>query len=218
MTIKIPSSFRKAERRGNPGIISRALFLIALLEFTAADAGHGMLNAFAGIEWLPQPGITPDAPYYVLDTWNESLQLMFARTPEKALGISLAKQRKKLAELEAMIRANNKPAALIAIARYRDLLHTMREQLSLLKNPTKLTETITCANALLEQQYILSTDYLDLPRDSRIVASEFMAQASQHYQALTRELTGRTKDSLLFKEDEVRWSWEVALAADKQGM
>ena len=37
----------------------RALvFLLAAIIAKPALAGHGMLNAFAGIEWLPAPGTT----------------------------------------------------------------------------------------------------------------------------------------------------------------
>ena len=177
-----------------------------------------MLNAFAGIEWLPAPGITPDAPYYGLDAWAESLHIHFAATPEDALLLALKNAREKLAELEVMIRAGKQSAAGIAIERYAQMLDLMRAKLAVLAESRRAELTVRCATALLEHEYIVSTDYVDLPRNSRVVIARVIAVAGKHYQELAGALSRRARDALIFKEEEVRWSWEMAQAADAQGL
>ena len=193
----------------------RALFLIlSLLIAAPVRAGHGMLNAFAGIEWLPAAGTTPDAPYYALDTWDESLRLKLAKTPDAVIDLALADAREKLAELEAMLHARKEAAARVAIERYRALIEAASAQMNGASPPT----IAKFATALLEHQYIVSTDYMDLPRDARLVVKEVVDTAASHYAEVSRRLPRGTKDALVFKEEEVRWSWDMARAADEQGL
>ena len=74
------------------------------------------------------------------------------------------------------------------------------------------------AIALLEHQYVMSVNYLDLPRDSRRLISEVIDAASAQYELISPRLDDAFKATLFFKLDEVRWSWEVAQQADKQGL
>ena len=188
--------------------------MMSLLIAAPVRAGHGMLNAFAGIEWLPAAGTTPDAPYYVLDTWDESLRLKLAATSDAAIDLALADAREKLAELEAMIRARKETAARVAIARYRALLEAASARL----NDASARKIAKFATALLEHQYILSTDYMDLPRDARLGIKEVVDTAATYYAEISRRLPRPAKDALVFKEEEVRWSWDMARAADEQGL
>lgn len=74
------------------------------------------------------------------------------------------------------------------------------------------------AEDLLGHQYMLATNYLDLPRETRPVMLEVIDVAARHYARLAARLPARTKDALFFKEEEVRWSRDMALAADEQGL
>ena len=190
------------------------LLMMSLLIAAPARAGHGMLNAFAGIEWLPAAGTTPDAPYYALDTWDESLRLKLAKTSDAVIDLALHDAREKLAELEAMIRARKEVAARVAIDRYRALIEAASAQMNDASPPT----IAKFATALLEHQYIVSTDYMDLPRDARLIIKEVVATASAHYAEVSHRLPRPAKDALVFKEEEVRWSWDMARAADEQGL
>ena len=48
-------------------------------------AGHGLLNSFSDLEWLPPAGRTPDQWNYRLDTWREEYQATVAKAEAAAL-------------------------------------------------------------------------------------------------------------------------------------
>jgi Domain of unknown function (DUF5667) len=181
-----------------------------------ALAGHGFMSAFGNIEWLPEPGRTPDSPWYRLDAWQEEGKLLLARDPEAKARLCLTFAREKLAELEAMVKAENASAAEIAAGRYREYVDQAQRVLS------DGTETMTkealaeaMANALLEHQYILSVIYEELPTSTRAVVPRVITTAQERYQDITKLLPPKKKGALFFKEEEVRWSVQMALRADE---
>jgi len=68
-----------------------------------------------GDEELPDPGITPDSPFYFLDIWGKKLGLFFAFGSEAKVQKSLQYAEERLAELNAM-HAQNKAKAMIQAA------------------------------------------------------------------------------------------------------
>src|SRR5262245_56449498 len=54
--------------------------LVSLGLSSAAFAGHGFASAFGTMEWLPEPGRTPDSAWYRLDAVREESQLLLSRT------------------------------------------------------------------------------------------------------------------------------------------
>lgn len=175
-------------------------------------AGHGLINSFADIEWLPDPGTTPDSPAWQADRAAEALALRFAANDAARLAALRADARERLAEASAMVRAGNRAAALRAGAAHAALLLEME---ALLHDDAARRRH---AEELLAQQYLLATDYLDLPRATRTVLLELIATAATRYAHLARTLPQRVRDALFFKEEEVRWSREMAVAADEQGL
>jgi|LNFM01.1.fsa_nt_gb hypothetical protein len=189
--------------------------LSALAASGSADAGHGLINSFAGIEWLPDPGVTPDATIYPLELAQEAAVLRLTRAPAARLELLRAQARERLAELDAMVRVGLPTAAQRATDGYATALRAMRQLIESAANPAR---DRAWAEELLAHQYMLSTNYLDLPRDSRQAIAPMMTLARDDYARLSTRLPQRTKDALFFKEEEVRWSWEMAVAADEQGL
>jgi hypothetical protein len=95
--------------------------------FPFALAGHGFMTTFGNIEWLPDPGRAPDSAWYRLDGWEEEGRLLLARTPEEKIRLCLAYTREKLAELEAMVKLENAPAARTAFNHYREYIDRARQ-------------------------------------------------------------------------------------------
>jgi hypothetical protein len=189
-----------------------ALALARLWEAMPAAAGHGMTTSFAAIEWLPEPGRTPDEFFYFLDTWAEERELEAASGPREALDVSLRITREKLAELEAMVRAGNAAAARIAAERYGTLVE---RALALLGDPaeTRILARSLC-QALLEHQYILSVDYETLPRETRKLLVDVVAAADGAYRRVEPRLSPQDRDPLLFEQNEVRWSVRAGMRDD----
>jgi len=178
-------------------------------------AGHGFASAFGNIEWLPEPGRTPDSAWYRLDAMQEESQLLLTRTPSDKSRLCLTFAREKLAELEAMTKAENTTAATIAVERYRAYLDRLK---GLITNETTDKEALVeqFATALLEHQYILSVIYPELPVSTRAVVLQAATVAHDHYQEVAKLLSPKKKGALFFKEEEVRWSMDMATREDEK--
>ncbi|NOT56641.1 MAG: hypothetical protein HOP18_18745 [Deltaproteobacteria bacterium] len=180
-----------------------------------AFAGHGFSSTFGNIEWLPEPGRTPDSALYRLDAVREAGQLLLARTNEAKVQLCLTFAREKLAELEAMVKAEKADAAKTATVRYT--LYVDRAwQLTTESATEKASLADLMANAFLEHQYMLSVIYEELPASTRAILFEVIAAAREKYQGVTKLLSPKKKGALFFKEEEVRWSVEMAKRLEEE--
>ena len=191
-------------------------FVLGMLAITASHAGHGLMNSFADVEWLPDPGVTPDQIVYLFDRIEESAELQFAASPDAEIALCLEFAREKLAETSTMIKAHDADAASFAMGLYGDYV----ERASAIVGGAQVSRAAErrhrFINALLEHVYIMSVDYLDMPLEIRTRLSPLFATAMRHYDAQSALLPKGEKDALFFKEDEIRWSLEMTQQADKQ--
>lgn len=210
---------------------SSLIGLLVLFAAYPAFAGHGFMSAFGNVEWLPEPGRTPDSAWYQLDTWYEEGQLWLAATPQEELQLALAFAGEKLAEAEAMLTTQNTAAAQIATDQYwyyigraeQAIATRTGEQEEKGQGGVELLERL--ATDLLEHQYILTIIYTDLtdltkqpelPSESRNVLRKVFTTAQKRYATIADRLPRKTRGALFFKEEEVRWSIEMAIRTDEE--
>lgn len=196
----------------------RSAAVVLTLAALPALAGHGFMNAFNDVEWLPHPGLTPDVVGYRLDTAMEALRLALAGDVDEVFALSLEFAAEKLAEIDLMVRRQRPHAAGAALAAYRGYLQRARETLAADAGSADAPRLRRLAVALLEHQYLLAVDYLDLPRDARPVLGDAAGAAAALYGELRGRMARAERDALFFREEEVRWSWEMARQADAQGL
>lgn len=200
--------------------MTRRLVLLALLTClaSAARAGHGLINSFAGIAWLPEAGLLPVDFGWRLDCWAERFDVL--RAPDSATAIALleAHSMERLAEAVLLVKRKEGGAAAPSVEDYVRLLDEISTRIGTLEAEARTTAHLAFAARLLEAQYILSTEYLDLPREHRKALAPAVEAARHQYQAQRAPLSRRDQESLFFREEEVRWSWEQAQAADAQGL
>jgi hypothetical protein len=166
-----------------------------------AGAGHGFMNSFADVEWLPDPGCTPDRYCYVFDTFAERCGVFFAR----------------LAETSAMLKANDPAAATVALERYLALAATGEAALDDADSAQIPDARQRYMLAVLEHVYIMSVDYVDLPLDvRRTVLVPFFDGAMEHFASVRAALGETEQKALFFREEEIRWSLEMTEQADVQ--
>ena len=184
----------------------------------AAWAGHGFMSSFGTIEWLPEPGRTPDSAWYALDSWEEEGRLWRAQDAARQTPLYLSFAREKLAELEAMIKAENAAAAHIAADRYRDYMARAGRLITALDPAASDKEELAAAaaTALLEHQYILAFVYEELPVGSRGIVPVLLRAAQNYYGDISPLLSPKKKGALFFKEEEVRWNVQMVLRADEE--
>ncbi|MEQ8660198.1 MAG: DUF5667 domain-containing protein [Gammaproteobacteria bacterium] len=188
-----------------------------LLGSPPAEAGHGLMNAFADIAWLPDAGRTPADADYPLDRAAEAARLAIADDAGR-FALLLEFQREKLAEVDAMVRAEHRDAAAVAVAAYVDYLARAAALVDAGDAAVAAQRARTLAGVLLEHRYIMSVNYLDMPRAARGVVGTVIDAASAHYERLVATLPRTFREAQFFREEEVRWSWEVARQADAQGL
>lgn len=73
-------------------------------------------------EGLPEPGITPDSPFYFADRWMEQLVLRFTFREEAKAQKALQYAEEKLAEVDAMLSRNEVRATIQATNEYGNYL------------------------------------------------------------------------------------------------
>jgi len=194
----------------------RAALLGLVLLPASVMAGHGLLNSFSDLQWLPAAGRTPDQWQYRLDTWREQAALLLADGADAQIALCLDYMRDKLADTEAMVAKQDRVAAAVAITRYRAYLAhavTLTQSADEAGSPA-LAERL--GRALLEHQYMLSVDFPDLPPASRAPVAELIDEVGKVYTTVRGTLPRAIKESLFFKEEEVRWSWEMGKRAGEE--
>jgi len=182
-----------------------------------ALAGHGLINSFAGIEWLPEPDGTPHGLTWRFERWRENRAVASLRNPEARVEARLALARERIAEALAEVRAERADAATPAVDDYGILITAAADEVSTLGEASH-TRALAFAETLLEHRYIVFTEYLDLPRDARRSLAPLMDLAAAQYARLRQGFSRREQESLFFREEQTRWSWEQAQAADAQGL
>ena len=70
---------------------------------------------------LPDPGLTPESPFYFLDTWDEEVRLFFSHSDSARLKRYRASAAERLSEAEKLA-GRGISATQIALERYRDVV------------------------------------------------------------------------------------------------
>jgi len=71
---------------------------------------------------LPKPGLTPNSPFYFLDTFFEKVSLVFTFNTEKKIQKAIRYSEEKLAEVKVMIEENKTESLEKATYRYQEVL------------------------------------------------------------------------------------------------
>ena len=107
-------------------------------------------TAYAQGEELPDPGITPDSPFYFLDTWGKNIGLFFAFGPEAKARKALEYAEERLAEAQAMAIKNKVREMERAADSYNGFLAMVRERAEEVEQQgvsEDISETVALATA-----------------------------------------------------------------------
>ncbi len=98
------------------------LFIVLLISILALTFfSGGVAYAQEDME-LPDPGITPDSPFYFADKWAKQLSLMFTFREEAKVEKALRYAEERLSEMNAMLAQNKTRAATQATNEYNNCL------------------------------------------------------------------------------------------------
>ena len=96
----------------------KTIFLLVIFSFLLA--GAGVFSAKAGE--LPDPGTTPDSPFYFLKQWKEQIQLFFTFNAAKKAEQYLRLAEVRLAEYEKMLEKGKTEIAEKTLKKYEEQL------------------------------------------------------------------------------------------------
>lgn len=195
-----------------------APLLAAVLAVTAAlpaRAGHGFMNSFADIAPLPPAGTAPDSPAWPLERLQEQALQYFAATPALAVRQAERNARERLAEFLQVARAAQGTHTTRAAQAYREDMAQALAALPAGPGREALSLRRRLAQSLLEQQYLLSLAWFDIARPARAEAEALGVWMQASYAGVRTRLSRGVAESLFFKEEEARWSWEMAVRGEE---
>ena len=187
-----------------------AVFVLSALFSFSAHGGHGFYNSFATIEWLKSPGSTPENLFYSAEVFVEDFSLSRAKTLQVRHKISLDYAEEKLAESISLFATDSLLAAARSTqlyAKYLDDSQKTALQLMKIENH-ELIQNL--AERLLQHQYILSVEAIQLSDKSYIAAVQLNKAIKIRYEAAIANTSRDFQDSHFFKKEEVKWSWEAS--------
>lgn len=193
------------------------LFSSGLMFQVAGFAGHGLMNAFSDPAPLPEAGLTPLNLFYAADLAAESGARALINEPEPLRDAYLNSLGERLAEAITVVIGVDGDAAHAAMDHYTA---TMRELSATLRSePDDMTvgAITSLMQTLLEHQYHAASNYLDLDAEARTALLRAKVAATPLYEQLKQQLTRVQAEAFFFKEEEIRWQWEMAEQGDRQG-
>jgi hypothetical protein len=104
-------------------------------------------------EELPDPGITPDSPFYFFDNWGKSFRLFFTTDSEAKAELALEYAGERLAEAQAMAERNNVRDLERATQEYNKFLHMVNQRLEDPNNPD-ISDNLSGRIALATNTYL----------------------------------------------------------------
>jgi len=161
---------------------------------------------------LPSPGITPDSPFYFLDTLGENIGLFFARSDDIKAKKAFSYAEEKLAEAKDMADKGKEKAADNATKRYDGYVSKATENLDKAKAAGKDVDELAAkvAEATLKHEAVLAGVYDKLLANGNETAAEAVKKAMENslnghdkaLQAITNN--GQRKSELESKGQSVR--------------
>lgn len=131
---------------------------------------------------LPNPGITPDNPFYFLDTLGENIGLFFARSSDSKAKKALSYAEEKLAEAKDMVEKGKEKATENAANHYDGYIEKAANSLSKAKALGKDVDELATkvAEATLKHEAVLSGVYDKLLTKGNSIAAEAVKKAMEN--------------------------------------
>ena len=189
-------------------------FILAIGSSNQVKAGHGFFNSFEGINWLSEPGLTPDQFVYILDDTSEKFQLSSSNDPVVVQKYYMNFAEEKLAESIWLLKRGNKNYHSEIERKYTSYLTDLHSSFTAHQSAEGTNYQQYCAERLLQHMYILSIEVLAVEPSMKEYFLSLNKIASSFYDAIIDGLNQDFIDSHFFKKEELKWSWEITLDPD----
>jgi chemotaxis protein histidine kinase CheA len=155
---------------------------------------------------LPHSGLTPDSPFYFLDTLGEKVSLFFTFAPEKKAEKAIQFAEEKLAEVKAVAEKNKPEAIEKANQKYQEFLGLANQKTQEAKEKGRDVEelAILITEKTLKHQEILVEVSEKVPEQAKTALEKAIEASRKGSEVAVQAVTGAKKDELLKKIEEIR--------------
>ncbi|XOB41740.1 MAG: DUF5667 domain-containing protein [Candidatus Nealsonbacteria bacterium] len=155
---------------------------------------------------LPSPGLTPDSPFYFLDTLAEKIGMFFTLGAEKKAEKAVRYAEEKLAELKAMAEKNKIQALERANQKYQEFLRLANMKTQEAKEKGKDVEelAVLITEKTLKHQEVLIEIFEKVPEEAKEGIQKAIEVSRSGSEEAVQAVTGVKKEELLQKIEEVK--------------
>ncbi len=173
----------------------RKIILFTTLLFLILSFGAEVLAQ--GIE-LSDPGLTPDSPFYFLDTLGEKIGMFFTFRVEKKAAKALKYAEEKLAEAIVMAEKNQTKALEKANQKYQEFLGLANTKTQEAKEKGKNIEelAILITEKTLKHQEVLVEVFEKVPEEAKIAIQKAIEVSRKGSEEAVQAITGVKKEEL----------------------
>jgi len=181
-----------------------AVALVALLASTASAQSSS----------LPRSGITPDSPFYFLDTWGEGFGRFFAFGREAKAAKQAEHAEERLAEAQVMADEGKDEETQEAVDAYGSLISDAAANLAAAAQSGEdtsaaLTDLVLRATSI--HLMVLAEVYEKVPEQAKPSIERAMTQSAQGQQTALNALSGEQKEEVTEQVQQQRQEVEQRL-------
>ncbi len=157
---------------------------------------------------LPDPGLTPDSPFYFFDTLGEKIGMFFTFGTEKKAEKTMKYAEEKLAEAKA-IAEKKKPKALEkAGQRYQEFLGLANAKIQEAKEKGRDVEELVTliTEKTLKHQEILVETFEKVPEETKTAIKKVIEASRKGAEKVAQAMASAKKEELLQKIWEIKGS------------
>lgn len=147
---------------------------------------------------LPDGGLTPESPFYFLDTWGEKINLAFTFRAENQVQKMNKYAEEKLAEAKEMIENNNTLKLGTALQKYQDYLEKTVDTADEAKKQGKNMETVLAnvAEATQKHLIVLADVYEKAPEQAKDAILNAMEKSANGQENALQAISGEGKQEV----------------------
>ena len=169
--------------------------LIVLILILSLFLGSGGVILAQNNDQLPDPGLTPDSPFYFLKMWRERIVMFFTFSPQSKVERALSYSQEKMAEFKLMAQEGKIKATEKARREYENYLNKANRNIEKLKARGKNVEELVTkvSEATFKHKGVLQKVYEKVPDKAKEAILKAMEASMKGHERALEAISGVKK-------------------------
>ncbi len=169
--------------------------LIALVLILSLFLGSGGVILAKNNDQLPDPGLTPDSPFYFLKMWRERIVMLFTFSSQSKVERALSYSQEKMAEFKLMAQEGKIEATEKAKREYENYLNKANGNIEKLKAQGKNVEELVTkvSEATSKHGEVLQKVYEKVPDSAKEAILKAMEVSTKGHERALEAISGAKK-------------------------